>query len=78
VCLPLMGRFKNEDGERNVICFVVGKTASGIPVRRWIERLVGVLQVGGKDEGSLGPVFCAPNGNVIAYRNMDWEFHKSL
>jgi len=38
VCLPLMGRFKNEDSEGNVIRFVVGKTASGIPVRRWIER----------------------------------------
>jgi len=51
VCLPLMGRFKNEDGERNVIWFVVGKTASGIPVRRWIERLVGVLRSEGKDRG---------------------------
>jgi len=78
VCLPLMGRFKNEDGERNVIRFVVGKTASGIPVRRWIERLVGVLQLEGKDKGSLGPAFCVLNGNVIAYRNMDCEFHKAL
>ena len=78
VCLPLMGRFKNEDGERNVIRFVVGKTASGIPVRRWIERLVGVLRSEGKDKGNLGPAFCVPNGNVISYRNMDGEFHRAL
>jgi len=78
VCLPLMGRLKNDDGERNVIRFVVGKTASGIPVRRWIERLEGVLQLEGKDKGSLGPAFCVLNGNIIAYRNMDCEFHKAL
>jgi len=72
------GRFKNEDGERNVISFVVGKTASGIPVRQWIERLVGVLRSEGEDRGKLGPAFCVSNGNVIACRNMDGEFHKAL
>jgi len=80
VCLPLMGRLKNKDGERNVIRFVVGKTASGISaVRQWIKRLVGVvLQSEGKDKGSLGPAFCVPNGNVIAYRNTYCEFFKAL
>ena len=34
VCLPLMGRFKNEVGERNVMRFLVGTTASGIPIRK--------------------------------------------
>lgn len=36
------------------------------------------MQVEGKDKGRLGPAFCAPNGIVISYQNMDWEFHKAL
>jgi hypothetical protein len=78
VCLPLMGRFKNEVGERNVMRFLVGTTASGIPIRKWIDRLVAVLRSEGKDKGGLGPAFCSPSGYVLSYRKMDWEFHKAL
>jgi hypothetical protein len=78
VCLPLMGRFKNEVGERNVMRFLVGTTASGIPIRKWIDRLVAVLRSEGKDKGGLGPAFCSQSGYVLSYRKMDWEFHKAL
>jgi hypothetical protein len=43
VTIPLLGRFKNEDGEKWHIMVAVNKTDSGIDVRRWIERLVRVL-----------------------------------
>jgi hypothetical protein len=72
-----MGRFKNEVGERNVMRFLVGTTGSGIPIRKWIDRLVEVLRSEGKDKGGLGPAFCSQSG-VLSYRKMDWEFHKAL
>ena len=40
IVAPLMGRFKGETGERNLLLCMVNVTASGIPVRKWLERLV--------------------------------------
>jgi len=78
VCLPLMGRFKNEVGKRIVMRFLVGTTASGIPIRKWIDRLVAVLRSEGKDKGGLGPAFCSQSGYVLSYRKMDLEFRKAF
>ena len=38
VLVPLMGRFKGENGERNVLLALTSETDNGkIPIRRWVE-----------------------------------------
>ena len=44
VLAPLMSRFKNETGERNVLIPLPNVTASGLKIRDWIERLITVLE----------------------------------
>jgi len=39
VIIPLLGRFKNEDGEKYHLTPLAFDTASGIPIGRWVARL---------------------------------------
>jgi len=39
VVVPLMGRFKGENGERNLMFLLANRTKRGIEMRRWLERL---------------------------------------
>jgi hypothetical protein len=79
VIVPLMGRFKGETGERNVLRPLVNITKSGIKVRRWIERLVSMLVREGRDDVSKpGPAFCDEKGFVLAYGYMNQLFHEAL
>lgn len=79
VVIPLMGRFKGETGERNVIHVLVDRTQSGLEVCRWVTRLVRVLQKEGKGQRSMpGPAFCDKQGNVLAYQYMNSLFHEEL
>lgn len=48
VVVPLMGRFKGETGERNVLRFLVNQTQSGIAIDKWVGRLVRVLMAEGR------------------------------
>ncbi len=78
VLIPLMGRFKNETGERNVLLPLIGTTTSGLPVRKWTDRLANVLKAEGRHIGSPGPAICRDNGFVISYSEMNYLFHKEL
>ena len=71
VVIPLLGRFKNEDGERWHVMVSVAITDSKFQVRKWIERLVGVLK---KERRGLGPAFCDNNGDMLSYSWMDEKF----
>jgi hypothetical protein len=71
VVIPLLGRFKNEDGERWHVMASVSVTQSGLKVRRWLEKLVKVLE---NEKRGLGPAFCDPNGETIKYSWMDENF----
>ena len=53
----------------------VSKTASGSKIRKWLERLVDILEVENKME-SL--VFCHQNRTVIWSQEIDTEFHSLL
>ena len=64
IVVPLMGRFKNEVGERNVLFALASETASGIQVRRWVERLVILLMREGRG-GTVGPAICERDGFVM-------------
>ena len=43
VVIPLLGRFKNEVGERLHLMLAVNVTNSGFQVRAWVERLVRIV-----------------------------------
>ena len=43
VVVPLMGCFKNKTGERNILLALASVTASGIEVRKWVERFIILL-----------------------------------
>ena len=73
--VPLLGRFKNEDGERWHLMMATSITGSGFKVRMWIERLAAILIAEGKDSG---PAFCHPSGRVIKSAELDAEFHTQL
>ena len=75
VVIPLLGRFKNEDGEKWHVMVSANVTGSGIEVRRWIERLVGVLE---HEEEPMGPAFCDVQGDMIEYWQMNNAFVKEV
>lgn len=75
VVMPLLGRFKNEDGEGWHLMVSVSVTESGLEVRKWLERLVLILRSEGKKEG---PAFCNVNGSIINYWKMNDNFVSEL
>lgn len=75
VVIPLLGRFKNEDGEKWHLMMSASITGSGFKVRSWAERLAQILIDEGKNSG---PAFCHPSGVVIKVVEMDAEFHTQL
>ncbi len=79
VCAPLMGRFKNEEGEQRHVMVMVNQSKSGINFRLWIERLVLVLKKEGYTEGGdAGPAFCQRNGSMMFSYQMNAMFHNLL
>jgi hypothetical protein len=79
VVIPLMGRFKGETGERNVIRLLAYTTASGIQIGKWVDRLVKILIAEGKDSMETpGPAFCDERGFVLSSSEMNDWFHAEL
>ena len=78
VLVPLMGRFKNELGERNVLLALVESTKSGIQVRRWLDRLAMILKLEGRDTGEPSPAICDQNGYVLTTKVLEKELHGLL
>jgi len=76
VVVPLLGRFKNEDGEKwHLMISATSETASGFRVRYWVEKVCSILSAESK---LSGPAFCHPSGSVIRTAEMDAEFHSQL
>ena len=73
VCLPLQGRFKNEDGEQKHMMVMVNEGKSGLKFRLWLERLVFVLTREGK-QNLAGPAFCHEDGSMIMSHEMNDGF----
>ena len=65
VCVPLLGRFKNEVGEQRHVMVMVNKAKSGLEFRLWVERLALVLKSEGRDV-EVGPAFCDEKGEMIS------------
>ena len=78
VLVPLMGRFKGENGERNVLLALSSVTDNGkIPIRRWIERLVATLMHEDKHR-TVGPALCHQSGYVLHQSDLNKELWSML
>ena len=77
VLFPMMGRFKGERGERNLIFCLTNMSSRGIPNRRWLERLARLLRLESRHK-EAGPAFCDQDGFVIGSVFLNRELHRSL
>ena len=76
ILIPLLGRFKGEEqGEHWHLQMSAAQTASGFKVRKWVERLVNILQL---ENYVLGPAFCNVNGQSLIPSDIDEEFQIQL
>ena len=75
VVIPLLGRFKNEDGEKWHLMVSVNMTESGIKARFWVEKLVQLLK---KERRGMGPAFCDIEGELMNYWDINNKFIQEL
>jgi len=66
VIVPLLGRFKTEDGEQYHLTPLAYQTNSGIKIGQWVERLV---QVKASHRQTHGPAFSDRKGRLL---NSHW------
>ena len=77
VVIPLMGRFKGETGERNVLLVLANESANGLEMRKWVERLAMVLTKEGRMQ-TVGPAICNTNGFVMERGRLNALLHEAL
>jgi hypothetical protein len=75
--IPLMGRFKQETGERNLIIVLANETKSGLKIRKWVDLLSGLLKAEGK-ESEVGPAICNKDGFMMERWTLNGELHAAL
>ena len=75
VVAPLLGRFKNEIGERYHLILLAPETQSGIRMRYWLEKLVEARLVEGR---TRGPALCDDKGQVSYSSIYEPSFHEVL
>ena len=75
VVIPLLGRFKNEIGERMHLMLSVNTTKSGFKVRMKIERWISTLMNEGKVDG---PAMCKPDDFLVESGKVNWEFKEQV
>ena len=77
VAIPLMGHFKQETGERNLIIVLANETKGGLEIRKWVDLLTGLLKAEGKEK-ETGPALCNKDGYMIERWKLNGEFHSVL
>jgi hypothetical protein len=75
VVAPLLGRFKNEVGERYHLVLLTPVTSSGIRMCFWLELLIEAREREGRVRG---PAFCAQDGKAEYSRTYEACFHEVL
>ena len=75
--IPLMGRFKNETGERNLLMVLANKTRSGLRIRHWVDKLSELLKSEGRGL-EPGPAVCNPDGYCMESWRLNEELHSVL
>ena len=77
VLVPLLGRFKNEMGNRLILLALADESKSGLKFRFWVEKLVEVLISEEKDKVA-GPAFCTNDGSMYPTKLINEELHHRL
>ena len=62
--IPLMGRFKQETGERNLVIVLANVTKSNLNIRKWVDLLSGLLRAERRSE-DVGPAICDKRGYML-------------
>jgi hypothetical protein len=75
VVAPLLGRFKNEIGERYHLILLAPVTQSRIQMRYWLKELVDARFQEGR---TRGPAFCDEKGQVTYSSIYEPSFHEVL
>jgi hypothetical protein len=75
--IPLMGRFKQESGERNLLIVLANKTKGGLNVRYWVDLLVKLLMAENKGN-DIGPALCNEDGFMLEKWKLNGELHSIL
>ena len=75
VCIPVLGRFKAEDGDRMHVFPLANCTRTGVRIRVWLERVVRQLQNEGKH---FCPAFCDDEGYMLTSIAIESVFHPIL
>jgi hypothetical protein len=70
VIIPLLGRFKGEEGERYHLTPLAYRSDSGINIGVWVERLVWTKQL---HKQSHGPAFSDRSGKLISSNWIEME-----
>ena len=77
VVVPLMGRFKNETGERNLVLVLTNETSGGLQIRKWVDRFSALLEL--EDKGlKTGPAVCSERGLVLSQACLNDELHSVM
>jgi len=75
VIIALLGRFKGETGDRYHLAPLAAQTSSGIPIKKWVTRLVEVHE----RRGYLrGPLFGDRTGQVMRPKIIELEIMDKL
>ena len=77
VVVPLMGRFKGETGERNMIIVLANKSQNGLEIRKWIDYLSALLMAENR-QSKVGPAICDAKGVVCSMYALNNLFHEVL
>ena len=80
VVVELFGRFKGETNEATSTLILANVTDGGLQIRKWVERLAGVLLLEGlmEREGTYVPAICEPTGELMENRRINNEFLDQL
>ena len=77
VVVPLMGRFKNETGERNLVLVLANETSGGLQIRKWVDRFSALLKL--EEKGlKTGPAVCNEKGLVLSQACLNDELHSVM
>ena len=75
VIVPLLGRFKGEMGDRYHLTPLASTTSLGLPVKKWIQRLVQTKETLGRVRG---PAFSDEQGNILCPRTLEMALMDKL
>ena len=75
--IPLMGRFKNETGERNLVMVLANETKSGLGIHYWVDKFSGLLKAEGRGT-EPGPAVWNPDGYCMESWRLNEELHSVL